>query len=125
MMPMMAEAPERRERPRMDDRMRREVETILREQYDSVKALLRESEAEVHQLARALAEKGELSADDVRRILNGKLPTRTTDSYGAFQSPDHASPPTVVPAPVPVHALSAAPTSDVPASTLQNNQSPS
>ncbi|HEV2125828.1 MAG TPA: hypothetical protein VGW38_23985, partial [Chloroflexota bacterium] len=46
----------------------------------SVKALLRENEAEVHQLARALAEKGELGADDVRRILNGKLPPRSLDA---------------------------------------------
>lgn len=57
----------------------RQADNLLREQYEAVKRLLRENEAEVHQLARALAERGELSADDVRRILNGKLPARTTN----------------------------------------------
>jgi hypothetical protein len=64
----------------MDDRVRREVDKLLHDQYDAVKKLLRDTEAEVHQLARALAEKGELSADDVRRILNGKVPARTPDA---------------------------------------------
>jgi hypothetical protein len=44
-----------------------------------VKRLLQEYEDEVHKLARALAEKGELEAQDVARILNGKLPARTLD----------------------------------------------
>jgi ATP-dependent Zn protease len=70
---------ERRESP-MNERVRREVDRLLHDQYDSVKKLLRDTEAEVHQLARALAEKGELSADDVRRILNGKVPARTPDA---------------------------------------------
>ena len=59
-----------------DARVRREVDQLLHEQYDVVKSLLRECEAEVHRLARALAEKGELSSADVRRILNGKLTAR-------------------------------------------------
>ena len=59
-----------------DARVRREVDQLLREQYDVVKALLRDCEVEVHRLARALAEKGELSSADVRRILNGKLTPR-------------------------------------------------
>lgn len=58
----------------------REAHALLQEQYEAVKLLLRENDAEVHQLARALAEKGELGADDVRRILNGKLPSRTSDA---------------------------------------------
>lgn len=65
---------------RIDERMRREADSVLRTQYEVVKRVLRDNEAEVHQLARALAEKGELSADDVRRILNGKLPPRTFDA---------------------------------------------
>jgi len=84
-MPVVSEGEDRRDRPRMDDRTRREVDTLLREQYDAVKKLLSENDAEVHQLARALAEKGELVADDVRRILNGKLPPRMLDD--AFESP--------------------------------------
>jgi ATP-dependent Zn protease len=73
-----------RPRPaRLDERTRREVDSLLREQYDAVKILLRENEVEVHRLARALAEKGELEADDVRRILNGKLPPRSLDSAQA------------------------------------------
>jgi cell division protease FtsH len=77
-MPVVIDAGER-PRSRLDERSRREVESLLREQYESVKRLLQDNEAEVHQLARALAEKGELAADDVRRILNGKLPKRTRD----------------------------------------------
>jgi ATP-dependent Zn protease len=57
-------------------RLRRQMGKLLMEQYDSVKRLLRENEKEVHDLARALAERGELEAADVRRILNGKLPSR-------------------------------------------------
>lgn len=76
-------AEERREHQQpssRNDRLRGEVDGLLREQYEAVKRLLTENEAEVHRLARALAEKGELEADDVRRILNGKLPPRTTDA---------------------------------------------
>jgi cell division protease FtsH len=65
------------------DRLRNEVDGLLHEQYDAVKALLLENESEVHRLARALAEKGELEADDVRRILNGKLPPRAPDAVRA------------------------------------------
>ena len=60
-----------------DARIRREVDALLREQYEATKALLRQCEPEMHILARALAEKGELSSADVRRILNGKLTSRT------------------------------------------------
>ncbi|HEU5318089.1 MAG TPA: AAA family ATPase [Chloroflexota bacterium] len=74
------ELPSERREPPMDDRVRREVDKLLRDQYEAVKKLLRDTETEVHQLARALAEKGELSADDVRRILNGKVPPRTPDA---------------------------------------------
>jgi len=62
------------------ERLRSQVDGLLREQYDAVKVLLRENEVEVHRLARALAEKGQLEADDVRRILNGKLPPRALDA---------------------------------------------
>src|SRR5919202_726227 len=58
-------------------RLRRQMGKLLMEQYDAVKQLLRENEKEVHDLARALAERGELEASDVQRILNGKLPGRT------------------------------------------------
>ncbi len=56
------------------------MDALLRDQYEAVKTLLRENESEVHRLARALAEKGELEAEDVRRILNGKLPPRSPDA---------------------------------------------
>lgn len=69
---------------RPDMRLRREMGQLLFGQYQEVKQLLRDNEEEIHQLARALAEKGELSADDVRRILNGKLPKRTRDAIPAF-----------------------------------------
>jgi cell division protease FtsH len=62
------------------ERLRNEVDALLRDQYEVVKTLLRENESEVHRLARALAEKGELEAEDVRRILNGKLPPRSPDA---------------------------------------------
>ncbi len=61
-------------------RLRRQMGKLLMEQYDAVKQLLRENEKEVHDLARALAERGELEAADVRRILNGKLPPRTGEA---------------------------------------------
>jgi cell division protease FtsH len=64
----------------VDSRVKREVDALLHDQYEAVKRLLQANQPEVHQLARALAEKGELSADDVSRILNGKLPTRTVDA---------------------------------------------
>ncbi len=63
----------------LDRRLRRQADELLRQQYEAVKSLLKANEAEVHLLARALAEKGELGAEDVRRILNGKLPPRTLD----------------------------------------------
>jgi cell division protease FtsH len=75
------ELPAEQRTPPMNDRVRREVENLLHEQYDAVKKLLGDNEAEVHQLARALAQKGELSAEDVRRILNGKVPPRVSDSF--------------------------------------------
>jgi hypothetical protein len=71
----------------MDERTRREVDGLLREQYEAVKALLLENQVEVNRLARALAEKGELEAEDVRRLLNGKLPPRTTDAVMAPEPP--------------------------------------
>jgi cell division protease FtsH len=74
-------------------RLRREVEELLREQYEAVKRLLKENEAEVHQLARALAEKGELEAEDVRRILNGKIPARSQDAVLPPPSVTVAEPP--------------------------------
>ncbi|MBI3970279.1 MAG: AAA family ATPase [Chloroflexi bacterium] len=66
-----------------NQRLQREADELLREQYEAVKRLLKENEHEVHELARALAEKGELTVDDVRRILNGKLPQRTLDAAPA------------------------------------------
>jgi ATP-dependent Zn protease len=80
-----ARRPELRWPSFQSERLRNEVDGVLREQYEAVKALLRENESEVHRLARALAEKGELEADDVRRILNGKLPPRSPD--GLLPSP--------------------------------------
>ena len=117
-MPVVSEGEDRRERPRMDDRTRREVDTLLREQYDAVKKLLSENDAEVHQLARALAEKGELVADDVRRILNGKLPPRMLDD--AFESPIRTAP-TPIAAPV---ATSVSPAEAVVVSMQQVPQPP-
>jgi hypothetical protein len=70
---------------RPDLRLRREMGQLLYDQYREVKELLRQNEEEIHQLARALAEKGELSADDMRRILNGKLPRRTADAIPAYE----------------------------------------
>ena len=61
-------------------RLRRQMGKLLMEQYEAVKRLLRDNEQEVHDLARALAERGELEAADVRRILNGKLQPRTRDT---------------------------------------------
>jgi ATP-dependent Zn protease len=83
------------------ERMRHEVDALLREQYERVKALLHEHESEVHRLARALAEKGELEADDVRRILNGKLPPRIVDGLAALPEPELIQPelPALEPAP--------------------------
>ena len=75
-----------------DARVRREVDQLLHEQYDVVKALLRDCEAEVHRLARALAEKGELSSADVRRILNGKLTSRIITTAQATPGGDGSSP---------------------------------
>jgi ATP-dependent Zn protease len=73
---------------RFDNQLRRELGKLLYEQYREVKQLLSENEEEVHQLARALAEKGELGADDLRRILNGKLPKRSTDVSRALADRD-------------------------------------
>jgi cell division protease FtsH len=84
-MSVVSEGVDRPVRVRMDERTRREVDGLLREQYEAVKALLLENQVEVNRLARALAEKGELEAEDVRRLLNGKLPPRTTD---AIMSPE-------------------------------------
>ncbi len=89
---------------RQSERLRQQVDSLLREQYDAVKRLLMENETEVHRLARALAEKGELEADDVRRILNGKLPPRTADAVLA--------PPPVELAQLPIP--SGAPDGDIP-----------
>jgi ATP-dependent Zn protease len=61
-------------------RLRRQMGRLLMEQYEAVKQLLRANEKEVHDLARALAERGELEAADVRRILNGKMPTHRRDA---------------------------------------------
>ena len=67
-------------------------------------ALLLDNEAEVHRLARALAEKGELEAEDVRRILNGKLPPRSPDALllpppvAAHGEPSPLPPPAAAPA---------------------------
>jgi ATP-dependent Zn protease len=83
-----------------DTRVRLEVDQLLREQYEVVKALLQDCEVEVHRLARALAEKGELSSADVQRILNGKLtpgiiasdqpPVGSGDSNGMSQADDNS-----------------------------------
>jgi hypothetical protein len=83
-----------------DTRVRLEVDQLLREQYEVVKALLQDCEVEVHRLARALAEKGELSSADVQRILNGKLtpgiiasdqpPVGSSDSNGMSQADDNS-----------------------------------
>ena len=62
-----------------DPQVKREARELLQQQFDTVKQLLKDHENEVHNLARALAEKGELTADEVRRILNGKLPPRLLD----------------------------------------------
>jgi len=83
--------------PFLDRRLRRQADELLRQQYEAAKRLLKENEAEVHLLARALAEKGELSAEDVRRILNGKLPPRTLDGMPAAP-PAVAAPPPALPA---------------------------
>ena len=79
---------------RQDGHLRREMGKLLYEQYQEVKDLLRDNQEEIHQLARALAEKGELSADDMRRILNGKLPKRTADAVPAFPDSPHTIPTT-------------------------------
>jgi ATP-dependent metalloprotease FtsH len=75
--------PLRREFQMPNERVKREADELLRVQYEAVKFLLRQNEREIHSLARALAERGELEAQDVRRILNGKLPPRTFDSAPA------------------------------------------
>jgi len=93
-----------------ESKMMQESHRILREQYHAVKALLLDNEAEVHQLARALAEKGELEAGDVRRILNGKLPTRTLDS--------------LAPPPEPVLAMAGGPGQPIQQPTTQNGAAP-
>jgi ATP-dependent Zn protease len=96
--------PDAEHEPSSDPRLLSEAHQLLRDQYEQVKRLLRENEAEVHQLARALAERGELSVDDVRRILNGKLPPRTYDTLPtpAPVAPDEAPvEKTSEPAPIP------------------------
>ncbi|HVG95831.1 MAG TPA: AAA family ATPase [Chloroflexota bacterium] len=97
-MSVVSESGDRPARVRMDERTRREVDGLLREQYDSVKALLLENQVEVNRLARALAEKGELEAEDVRRLLNGKLPPRTMD---AVMSPEPPPVEAMIPATAP------------------------
>ena len=86
-MSVISDSGDRPARVRMDERTRREVDGLLREQYDSVKALLLENQVEVNRLARALAEKGELEAEDVRRLLNGKLPPRTMEAIISPEPP--------------------------------------
>jgi cell division protease FtsH len=65
------------------ERLRQQTDALLHEQYESVKRLLKEHEPEVHRLARALAERGELEAEDVRRILNGNVPPPASQTGAA------------------------------------------